>query len=45
MTVRRAITEAGAPPIYVLHLFYIDGTVFGYSISRKRNDIFAELLI
>lgn len=32
-------------PVYVLHLFYCDGAVLGYRLSRQNDELFADPIL
>ncbi|KAI9492389.1 hypothetical protein BDB00DRAFT_873470 [Zychaea mexicana] len=45
MTVQKAEHDRMTSPTYLIYLFYNDGCVLGYRISRKTDELFAEPII
>ncbi|KAI8149555.1 hypothetical protein BJV82DRAFT_588447 [Fennellomyces sp. T-0311] len=45
MTVRKAVHDRMTLPSYLIYLFYYDGCVLGYRVSRRADQLFAEPLI
>lgn len=45
MTVQRAVTDRMAPPAFLLYLFYYDGAILAYRLSRVAGQVFASPLM